>query len=81
MLNLTDAERDVFKQFLDRLAESMGNAGCNDFDLPKTPSGEKLAIDYADYVNKDSSDGVIEPVRMCVMDWILLAMLRKKVGL
>lgn len=77
---LNDTERKVFIEFLNRLSENMGNAGCNDYQLPDTPEGWQLACEHANSINKDNPSGPQEKPQLICYDWILLSILRKKLG-
>lgn len=41
-VKFTVAERDALKQFFDRLAEDMSNAGCNDFAVNNTTGNRDM---------------------------------------
>ncbi len=78
---LNDTERKVFSDLLDRFSDMLGNAGCNDLDLPKTEEGQALANEVEVYLTNDSKDEPRNPAPLCCMDWAVLSVLRKKVGL
>lgn len=77
-MKLNKTELAVFCELLDRFADALGNAGCNDFNLPDTEEGRKLAVEVDDLTN--DGDGRPQP-QLCCMDWAVLAVLRKKAGL
>jgi len=77
-MQLNNTEQQVFRTLLDRFSDMLGNAGCNDFDLPATKEGQDLANEVESYL----SDGEPRnPAPLCTFDWAVLAVLRKKVGL
>lgn len=80
-MKLNDTERKVFNDLLDRFSEMLGNAGCNDLDLPATKEGQALANEVAVYLASDSKDEPQNPAPLCTFDWAVLGVLRKKVGL
>ena len=77
----TEAEREVFSELLDQCRERMSCAGCNDFDLPATPSGQKLADDVARWLAEDADEKPELPGSLCVSDWALMYILCKRIGL
>ena len=52
-INLTQAEADALKEFLNQLEEFFENAGCNDMYLKNTPENKQLA--------KDATSLLMEP--------------------
>jgi hypothetical protein len=77
---LNDTERKVFSDLLDRFSDMLGNAGCNDLDLPPTDEGQALANDVEAYLCEYKKTPR-NPAPLCCMDWAVLSVLRKKVGL
>lgn len=80
MSKLNKTERAVMVEFLDRLADAMGNAGCNDYTLPDSPEGKLL------WVDAETEAGEPLPLPTAVgpfytQDFMVLAALRKKLGL
>lgn len=73
---LNETERAIMADFLDQLSDTMGSAECNYLKLPDTPEGWALAKEVADEIQ----DGD-EPPRLVTDDWIVLGVLRKKMGL
>jgi hypothetical protein len=70
---MNDTEWKILNEMLDDYAERLGNAGCNDYDLPDTGEGWEIAADVA----LESDDPDEEP-RLCVMDFCVLNVLRNK---
>lgn len=78
---LNATERKVFSDLLDRFSDMLGNAGCNDLNLPATDEGQSLANEVEIYLANNSKDQPRSPAPLCTYDWAVLSLLRKKVGL
>lgn len=76
MDNLNATERAVMCDFMGRLQQHMGNAGCNDYDLPDTDEGHALAKEAEDLDNDDPQ----VPAPLCTYDFKVLSVLCKKLG-
>lgn len=82
MNELTETERTILIEMLDDLANHMGNAGCNDYTLPDTDGGRKLAEDVEAFLCEDDKDRERHiPARLDTSDFAVLACLRKKLNL
>lgn len=75
-MQLNETEKKILGEFLDRLSDHMGNAGCNDYDLPDSPEGWELAKEVAASF-PDSPP--VEPT-LLTYDWAVLNILCKKLG-
>lgn len=80
-MQLNETERKVFGNLLDRFSDMLSNAGCNDLDLPPTSEGQALANEVEMYLSDNNKDEARNPAPLCCMDWAVLNVLRKKVGL
>ena len=76
---LNETEKAMLGKLLDDYAEKLGNAGCNDFDLPDTDEGRSLAKET--HKREGEGDDSDEVPSLCVMDWILLGVLRDKLDI
>ena len=72
---MNETEWAILNEFLDRLSESMGNAGCNDYTLPDTPEGWAIAAEVA--AERDEKP---DTIYVTVNDWEVLDVLRKKLA-
>ncbi len=73
-------ELQVFKDLMRKYSDMLGNAGCNDFELPDTEKGWDLAIEISDWYDQNASspDDAL-PVSLIQYDWMLLKFLLSKV--
>lgn len=69
-------EMTILFEFLDRLADSMGNAGCNDYELPDTPEGWALRREV-----EAAMDEPGDCDRLSTYDWAVLSVLRDKLNM
>lgn len=53
---LNKLERELLGGFFDRLEDYMGNAGCNDFDVPNTTEGQELMRNVINHAFRDEEE-------------------------
>jgi hypothetical protein len=73
---MTKNELEILDGMLERLSDIMGNAGCNDYELPDTPENREL-VTQAHHEELDFTIRVYKGM-IQTTDWVVLGYLRKK---
>lgn len=66
-MTLNQTELKLLNEFLEDLSDRMGNAGCNDFDMPNTPEGKQLEIDINSHYKDNPNASCFD---FCVLDYL-----------
>lgn len=73
-------ELQTFKDLMRKYSDMLGNAGCNDFELPNTKDGWSLAKEISRWHDQNIlSPNDALPVSLIQYDWMLLKFLLSKV--
>jgi hypothetical protein len=59
-VKLNETEKKVLKAIAERCSDSLGNAGCNDEEIPATPEGEAL---YRESISDRDPEDIEDSVR------------------
>lgn len=70
---ITPGEKKLLMDFLDRLGDEMGNAGCNDLTLEATPENIALATPEDEEDVPSVRDG-----KICMLDFVVLSNLKRR---
>jgi hypothetical protein len=83
MAELNEAEKAALKRLLDDYGERLGNAGCNDFDVPNTPENLAMvaAAQYDPANHTEDNEPNVDGDRIYTTDFVILDHLVKRLGL
>ncbi len=88
----TKLEKQLLNDFFERLEDYMGNAGCNDFDVPNTTEGQELmrnVLNHALQHEEEEKEAQLESLEndieqgrknLLTYDFFVLSYLKSKIN-
>jgi len=75
-IELTDAAIKILLESLESYSEVLGNAGCNDYELPATNTNAQFVRDAENWGLEKGMEPRVHNGKILTMDWLLVDYIR-----